>query len=128
MNTMDEVAGGYTRKNAFLHGTFAMTDKVELFVQGMYSDDSANVRWQSAALAGLMGGARRPGQPIPGAGHRHANPERARHRLSEHHRTAIGREQLGPGYRFVYPGHDALATQYFTYKCLPQQPARQPAR
>src|SRR2546430_7063553 len=50
VNSMDEVAGGYTRKNAFLHATLEVNDKVELFAQGMYSDDRANVRWQERVL------------------------------------------------------------------------------
>ena len=53
VNSMDEVLPGYRRKNAFLHATYDVNDKVQVFAQGMYSDDAANIRWQSAALLSI---------------------------------------------------------------------------
>jgi iron complex outermembrane receptor protein len=115
VNSMDEVAGGYTRKNAFVHATFDVNDKVELFAQGMYSDDSANVRWQSAALLSSWAAPVGLDNPFlaPGIATQIQNALVAAYPNSTGPlSTANG---YGPGYRSVYPGRDALATQYFTY-------------
>jgi iron complex outermembrane receptor protein len=114
VNSMDEVAGGYRRTNAFLHGTYDVNDKVQVYGQGMYSDDAANIRWQSAALLASWALPVDVNNPFLTTGERTtiqnaliaANPN-ATGPLS----AANG---YGPGNRYVYPGKDLLATQYFT--------------
>src|SRR5262249_1834036 len=80
-----------------------LNDKVQLFAQGMYSDDAANVRWQSAAL--LASWAAPVGLDNPF--------------LSPGVKTTIQNALIAQfpttnGVRPVYPGRDALATQWFT--------------
>jgi iron complex outermembrane recepter protein len=112
VNSMDEVAGGYTRKNAFLHATFAVTDKIELFAQGLYSDDRANVRWQSAALLASWAAPVGLDNPFLSSG----IASQIRGALATAYPNATGPlAASGPGYRYVYPGRDDLAAQYFTY-------------
>jgi outer membrane receptor protein involved in Fe transport len=112
VNSMDEVAGGYTRKNAFLHATFEVNDKVELFAQGMYSDDSANVRWQSAALLASWAAPVGLDNPFLAPGIR----TQIQNALAAAYPNTTGAlSALGPGYRYVYPGRDDLAQQFFTY-------------
>ena len=111
VDNMDEVQGGYWRHNGFLHATYDITDSVQGFVQGMYGKDDSNGRWQSAAP--LESWAVPVGLDNP--------------YLSAQERTVIGNALAtnfpnttgalagsAPGTRFVYPGNDALATQYFT--------------
>ncbi len=62
-----------------------------------------------------MGGPGWPRQSLPGVGRAHADPERARDAVPECDGRAVGRQWIWSGYRFVYPGRDALASQYFTY-------------
>jgi outer membrane receptor protein involved in Fe transport len=115
VNSMDEVAAGYRRKNAFLHATFDVNDRVELFAQGMYSDDAANIRWQSAALLASWAAPIGLDNPFlaPGIATQIQNA------LITSYPNATGplstANGYGPGYRYVYPGRDALATQFFTY-------------
>lgn len=115
VNSMDEVAGGYTRKNVFLHATYDVTDKVQVFAQGMYSDDAANVRWQSAALLASWAAPIGLDNPYLAPGIR----SQLQTALATAFPNATGplsaANGYGPGYRFVYPGKDDLATQYFTY-------------
>jgi iron complex outermembrane recepter protein len=112
VDSMDEVAGGYTRKNAFLHATYDITDKVQMFAQGMYSDDRANVRWQSAALLASWAAPVGLDNPFLAPGIR----TQIQNALTTAYPNATGPlAALGPGYRAVYPGRDDLAQQYFTY-------------
>jgi iron complex outermembrane receptor protein len=115
VNKQDEVAAGYRRKNAFLHVTYDLNDKVQLFGQGMYSDDSANIRWQSAALLASWAAPVGLDNPFLAPGIR----TQLQNALVAQFPNATGplsaANGYGPGYRSVYPGRDALATQYFTY-------------
>ena len=118
VNSMDEVAGGYTRKNAFLHATYDINDKVQLFAQGMYSDDAANLRWQSAALLASWAAPIGLDNPYLTSGIR----TQIQNALATAYPNVAGTQgvtpalaALGPGYRYVYPGRDDLAAQYFTY-------------
>ncbi|MGH8220788.1 MAG: TonB-dependent receptor domain-containing protein [Steroidobacteraceae bacterium] len=109
VNSMDEVLPSYRRKNAFLHATYDLNDKVQIYAQGMWSDDSSNVRWQSAALLGPWGatiGLDNPFLSPAVAGQIGAA-------LATLPGTTTGPN--GAGYRPVYPGRDALSTQYFSY-------------
>jgi len=115
VNSMDEVAGGYTRKNAFVHLTYDVNDKVQLFGQGMFSDDAANIRWQSAALLDSW-------QVPIGLDNPFLSPSiqsQIGKTLAAYYPNMTGplsaANGYGPGYRYVYPGQDALATQYFSY-------------
>ena len=112
VNSMDEVYPKYTRKNAFLHATFDLNDKVQLYAQGMYSDDASNIRWQSAALLAswqLPVGLENPFL-TPGVRSQLATA------LAAIAPNATGPlAALGPGYRTIYPGKDDLASQYFNY-------------
>jgi outer membrane receptor protein involved in Fe transport len=115
VNSMDEVAGGYTRKNAFLHATYDVSDKLQLYAQGMYSDDAANVRWQSAALLDAWQAPVGLDNPFLSLGVRNT----ILGALTAAYPNATGplsaANGYGPGYRYIYPGKDGLATQYFTY-------------
>lgn len=115
VNSMDEVAAGYSRKNAFLHATFDLNDKVQLFAQGMYSDDAANIRWQSAALLASWAVPVGLDNPYLSSGVK----TQIQNALAAAYPNATGAlsaaNGYGPGYRYVYSGRDALATQYFTY-------------
>jgi iron complex outermembrane recepter protein len=112
VDSMDEVAGGYTRKNAFLHATYDLTDKIQLFAQGMYSDDAANVRWQSAALLASWAVPVGLDNPFLAPGIR----TQIQNALMTAYPNGTGPlAAYGPGYRYVYPGRDGLASQYFTY-------------
>jgi outer membrane receptor protein involved in Fe transport len=114
VNSMDEVAGGYRRKNAFLHATYDVNDKLQLYAQGMYSDDASNIRWQSAALVDAWQAPVGLDNPFLASGIR----TQIQNALVAAFPNATGplsaANGYGPGYRFVYPGYDALATQYFT--------------
>ena len=109
VDSMDEVAGGYTRKNAFLHATYDLNDKVEIFAQGMYSDDAANIRWQSAALLGPWGAVVGLDNPFLPAG----VASQIGAALATLKGNTVGPN--GPGYRPIYPGRDDLTAQYFSY-------------
>ena len=111
VDNMDEVQGGYSLHNGFLHATYDITVSLWGFVRGMYGKDDSNGRWQSAAP--LESWAVPVGLDNPF--------------LSAQERTVIGNALAtnfpntvgalagsAPGTRFVYPGNDALATQYFT--------------
>lgn len=115
VNSMDEVAGGYRRKNAFLHMTYDVNDRVQLFAQGLYGDNAANIRWQSAALLASWAVPIGLDNPYLSSGVR----TQVQNALSAQFPNATGAlsaaNGYGPGYRFVYPGRDALASQYFTY-------------
>ena len=115
VNSMDEVLPGYRRKNAFLHATFDVNDKWQLFAQGMYSDDASNIRWQSAALLASWVAPVGLDNPFLAPGIR----TQIQSALVTAYPNATGplsaANGYGPGYRFVYPGKDDLATQYFGY-------------
>lgn len=114
VNSMDEVLPSYKRKNAFLHMTFDLNDKVQLYAQGMYSDDAANIRWQSAALLSIWAAPIGLDNPFLAPGIR----TQIQNSLVAAFPNATGplsaANGYGPGYRFVYPGKDDLAAQYFT--------------
>jgi iron complex outermembrane recepter protein len=123
VNSMDEVAGGYRRTNAFLHATYEVNDKWQVFAQGMYGNDAANVRWQSAALLQSW-------QALVGLDNPFLTPG-VRTTLLNALTTAYpnttgplsAANGYGPGYRYIYPaatspllpGKDDLAAQYFGY-------------
>jgi iron complex outermembrane recepter protein len=116
VNSMDEVLPGYRRKNAFLHATFDINDKWQLFAQGMYSDDASNIRWQSAALLASWVAPVGLDNPFLAPGVRTQIQNAL---VTAFPNTAPGTNPLlaaaGPGARFVYPGKDDLATQFFGY-------------
>jgi outer membrane receptor protein involved in Fe transport len=115
VNSMDEVVPGYKRKNAFLHATFDVNDKFQVYGQGMYSDDASNIRWQSAALLSIWQAPIGLDNPFLAPGIR----TQIQNALVASFPNATGplsaANGYGPGYRFVYPGKDDLAAQYFTY-------------
>jgi len=111
---MDEVQGGYRRKNAFLHMTYELNDKVQLFAQGMYSDDAANIRWQSAALLASWAAPVGLDNPFLAPGVKTTIQNALVAQFPNATGPLSAANGYGPGYRAVYPGRDALATQYFT--------------
>jgi outer membrane receptor protein involved in Fe transport len=115
VNSMDEVLPGYNRKNAFLHVAYDLNDKVELFGQGMWSNDASNIRWQSAALLGPWAAPVGLDNPFLAPGIR----GQLQNALTAAYPNATGplsaANGYGPGYRFIYPGRDDLAAQYFSY-------------
>jgi iron complex outermembrane recepter protein len=115
VNSMDEVAGGYRRTNAFLHATYDINDKVQVYAQGMYSNDAANVRWQSAALLASWALPVDVNNPFLTPGQR-TTIQNALVTANPNATGALSAATGGPGagYRYVYPGKDLLATQYFT--------------
>jgi len=116
VNSMDEVLPAYKRKNAFLHATFDVNDKVQVYAQGMYSDDAANIRWQSAALLSIWQAQIGVENPFLSPGVRsqiQSTLVNAFPNTTGPLSTAAGGP--GPGYRFIYPGKDDLAAQYFNY-------------
>jgi outer membrane receptor protein involved in Fe transport len=52
----DEVQVGYRRTNAFARLGFALNDNVDLFAQGIWSDNAANQRRESVALLSIWQG------------------------------------------------------------------------
>ncbi len=50
VNVDDEVAVGYRRTTGFARLSFDLTDRVELFAQGIWADNAANQRRESVAL------------------------------------------------------------------------------
>ena len=115
VNSMDEVLPAYKRKNAFLHATFDVNDKVQVYAQGMYSDDASNIRWQSAALLSIWQLPVGVENPFLAPGIR----SQIQGALTTAFPNATGplsaANGFGPGYRSIYPGKDDLAAQYFNY-------------
>jgi outer membrane receptor protein involved in Fe transport len=123
VNSMDEVLPGYQRKNAFLHATFDINDKWQVFAQGMYSDDATNIRWQSAALLASWVEPIGLDNPFLAPGIR----TQIQNALITAYPNTTGpltaAKGYGPGYRYVYgaapvtglPTKDDLATQFFGY-------------
>jgi iron complex outermembrane recepter protein len=109
VDSMDEVLPAYRRKNAFLHATFDVNDKLQLYAQGMYSDDASNIRWQSAALLQSWVAPVGLDNPFLAPG--------IRTQIQNALVTAFPNTggPLPAGYRPIYPGKDDLAAQYFGY-------------
>jgi iron complex outermembrane recepter protein len=115
VNDQDEVAPGFSRKNAFLHATFDVNDKLRLFAQGMYSDDSANIRWQSAALLTIWAVPVDLQNPFLAPGIKSTIQGALTSQFPNATGALSAANGYGPGYRFIYPGKDDLASQFFTY-------------
>lgn len=120
VNSMDEVAAGYSRKNAFLHATYDINDKLQVFAQGMFSDDSANSRWQSAALLTAWAVPVGLDNPYLATGVPGSVGTQIQNQLISLYPNAtgtlsVGSSGPGAGYRYVYPGKSDLAQQYFSY-------------
>jgi iron complex outermembrane recepter protein len=116
VNSMDEVLPAYKRKNAFLHATFDVNDKVQVYAQGMYSDDASNIRWQSAALLSIWQAQIGVENPFLTPGER----TQIQNALVTAFPNATGPLSTGAGgpgagYRAIYPGKDDLTAQYFGY-------------
>jgi len=114
VNSMDEVAGAYKRTNAFLHGTYDINDKFQVFVQGMFSDDAADIRWQSAALLASWALPVDVNNPFLSSSER-STIVNALNAAYPNPTGPLSAAPYGAGYRYIYPGKDLLASQYFTY-------------
>jgi outer membrane receptor protein involved in Fe transport len=110
VNSGDQLEGGYTRKNAFVHVTYDVSDSLQVYGQGMFSDDVANNRYQSADLVDSWQAPVDINNPFlsPGVRSQILGALQTQYPAG----TVPG---MPAGYHYVYPGNDTLATQYFNY-------------
>jgi outer membrane receptor protein involved in Fe transport len=115
VNSMDEVSGSYQRRNEFIHVTYDLTENVQLYGEGNFARDTANVKWQSVSLLDSWAAPVSIDNPFLAPNVR----TQIQNALEAAFPNATGplsaANGYGPGYRYVYPTHSDFAAQYFTY-------------